>query len=567
MRKITLLIVIFCVQIAFSQVPDWQWARSMNIHFNTWKQYAAIDNNGNTIVITDFITPTVTFGNITVTNDSPSYYYSDIALVKYDNQGNVVWAKRYGGPDMDQATAITTDQAGNFYIAGGFLGSIVFDSVTLTAGPTGAAGNFIAKFNADGNLIFAKKVTNDSSATAINSIKTDDAENIYLTGFFNTPSIQLGVITLNYEDYNSAGAGSSNRSYVAKMDSQGNYLWAKASQSSDAHYIGIMPYGLDVDTNGNVYVGGHFGCNTIRFGAITLTKTAPIYNFNFNMYLVKYDSNGNELWARNTGSNYDNGTCTRTVKTDSQNNVYAAGYFSNTINFGATTLNATGGSQQFIVKYDTDGNVLWAKAASATPGYNTIHAIDVDENNNVFTAGTYNNTQMDFGNGVSLTNSIVTDGAVFVVKYTSGGDAVWARKATSLNANNALNIECKSENEIYVCGTFNNPTMTFGNQMVTKSENNVDLYLAKLYYEPLSTTDWNANKVKVYPNPAKDKLFLSQSDFTTYTIYNIVGAKVTSGSLHPEAGTIDVGMLTKGIYMLQLSKSELKSETIKIIKE
>jgi len=566
MQKITLLITLFCIRFAFSQVPDWQWARNMDIHFNTWKQFSAVDANGNNIVITDFITPTITFGNITLSNYSPSYYYSDIAIVKYDNQGNVVWAKSYGGPRVDQATAITIDQAGNFYIVGGFLDSIVFDSVTLTADPTGAAGNFIAKFDTNGNLIFAKKVTNDSSATAINCIKTDNAENIYLTGFFNTPSIQLGSITLNYEDYISAG--SSNRSYVAKMDSQGNYLWAKASQSSDAHYLGIMPYGLDVDTNGNVYVGGHFGCNTIRFGAITLTKTATIYTFNFNMYLVKYDTNGNELWARNTGSNYDNGTCTRTVKTDLNNNVYAAGYFSNTVNFGTTTLNASGGSQQFIVKYDPSGNVLWAKAATATAGYNTIHSIDVDENNCLYTAGTYNNTQLNFGNGVSLTNTVPTDGAVFVVKYTSEGEAVWARKATSLNANNGLNIDCKSQNEIYVCGTFNNPTMTFGNQMVTKSENNSDLYLAKLYYEPLGTTDWNLNESKVYPNPATDKLFLSQPEaFTTYTIYNMVGAKVISGSIRRETGSIDINRLTKGVYILQLSNNGSKSETIKIIKE
>ncbi|MPT35384.1 MAG: T9SS type A sorting domain-containing protein [Flavobacterium sp.] len=567
MQKMILLIALFGVQIAFSQVPDWHWARSMGIHYNSVKQFTAVDPSGNSIVITDFITPSITFGNITVYNDSPSYYYSDIAIVKYDNQGNVVWAKAYGGPRVDQATAITTDTAGNFYIAGGFLDTITFDSVTLTADPFGVAGNFIAKFDTNGNLIFAKKVTNDSSGTVIRMIKTDNAENIYLTGFFNTPSIQMGAITLNYEDYNSAGLGSSYRTYVAKMDSQGNYLWAKASQSNDAHYMGIIPFGLDVDTNGNVYVGGHFGCNTIRFGTITLTKNTT-YNYNFNMYLVKYDSNGNEIWARNAGSSYDNGTCTLAVKTDLNNNIYAAGYFSNIVSFGDAILSASGGSQQFIVKYDPSGNVLWAKAATATAGFNTIHSIDVDENNSLYTAGTYNNTQLNFGNGVTLTNPVPTDGAVFVVKYTPGGEAVWARKATSLNANNTLNIDCKSQNELYICGTFNNPTMTFGNQTVTKSENNYDLYLAKLYYEPLSTTDWNANKVQVYPNPAKDQLFINQPEaYTNYSVYNVSGAKITSGMIRPETGSIDVSELTKGIYILQLSDNGSKTAVIKIIKE
>jgi hypothetical protein len=286
------------------------------------------------------------------------------------------------------------------------------------------------------------------------------------------------------------------------------------------------------------------------------------------MYLVKYDSNGNEIWARNAGSSYDNGTCTLAVKTDLNNNIYAAGYFSNIVSFGDAILSASGGSQQFLVKYDTNGNVLWAKTANSGSGYNAIHSMDIDGNNNLYTAGTFGNAQLNFGNGVQLTNAVVPDGAVFVVKYTPGGDAVWARKAASLNINNTLNLVCKSQNELYICGTFNNPTMTFGNQTVTKSENNYDLYLAKLYYEPLSTTDWNANKVQVYPNPAKDQLFINQPEaYTTYILYNVFGAKITSGMIRSETGSIDVSELTKGIYILQLSDNGSKTAVIKIIKE
>lgn len=562
MRIITLLIILFFTQITSSQTPDWEWARNMDIHFNTVKQFSVVDSNGDIIVITDFITPTITFGGITVNNYSPSYYYADIAIVKYDNQGNVVWAKSFGGPRVDQATSIAADDSGNFYIAGGFMDSITFDSVTLTGNPT---GNFIVKFDANGNVVFAKKVTEDNSATVVNVLKTDGNQNIYLTGIFNTPSVTFGNIVLNYEGYSSAG--SSNRAYVAKMDNQGNYLWVKTAQSNEAHTIGIVPYGLDVDTNGSVYTGGYFGCNTIRFGAITLTKTITS-GYNMNMYLVKYDSNGNEIWGRNTGSNYENETSTRTVKTDLENNVYAAGYYTNTVNFGGTTLMSSGGSQQFIVKYDPNGNVLWAKAANSNFGYNSIHSLDVDENNDLYTAGTYINTQMDFGNGVTLTNPVSTDGAVFVVKYTPQGQAVWARKALSLNGNNTLSIDCKAQNEIYITGTFNNPTLTFGNQTITKSENTFNLFLAKLYYEPLSTSDWDQNKVKVFPNPVKDHLVISQpGNYTAYSLYTILGTKVKAGNIRPETGTIDLSILAKGVYLLQLQNPEANSETIKIIKE
>lgn len=560
MRKITLLLAIFCFQIVCAQTPDWQWVRNMNLHFNTMRQFSAVDSNGDIIVITDFITPTVTFGGITVNNYSPSYYYADMAIVKYDNQGNVIWAKSYGGPRVDTATAITTDNSGNFYVAGGFMDSITFDSVTLTSDST---GNFVVKFDTNGNVVFAKKVTDDSAATTVNVIRVDSNANIYLTGIFNTPSVIFGNITLNYEDY----TGSSNRAYVAKMDNQGNYLWAKTAQSTDNHSTGIVSYGMDVDTNGNVYVGGFFGCNTVRFGTVTITKTITSV-YNMNMYLVKYDANGTEMWARNTGSTYENETATRTVKTDLQNNVYAAGYFTNTVNFGNTTLMSSGGSQQFIVKYDPSGTVLWAKGANADYGFNTIHSIDIDQNNNLYTAGTYANSQLNFGNGVVLSNPIPVAGALFVVKYTPTGEAVWGRKANPFNANNLISIDCKSQNEIYVTGVLSDSAVNFGNQVVTKSENTFDLFLAKLYYEPLSTTDWDQTKVKVYPNPVKDVLSISNPDaYTTYALYTILGSKVAVGFIRPELATIDLSSLSKGVYMLQLLHSETKSETIKIIKE
>ncbi len=561
MQKMILLIALFGVQIAFSQVPDWQWVRNMDLYFDTGRHCSAVDSNGDVIVITDFRMPEITFGNITLYNDSPSYYYADIAIVKYDSQGNVLWAKKYGGPKTDFSNAVATDAFGNFYISGGFNETIKLGSFTLT---TFTVGTFIAKFDPNGDVIFAKKITEEGPGWAT-KIKTDTAGNVYLTGSFSTPTITLGTISATVEDF--IDTQSSNRGYVAKMDSQGNYLWLKISQSNHRHFTGVLSYGLDIDTAGNVYNSGQFGCNTLRFGAITLTKTAVGDN-NLNMYLVKYDPDGNELWARNAGSNQNTATNSRTVKTDLENNVYAAGSFSNSINFDQTTLTSSGDSQQFIVKYDAGGNVLWAKNANAPAGYNAIYDLDTDENNNLYTAGVFNTTKMDFGNGVLLTNPSAPQGAVAVVRYTPQGEAVWGRKAFSLSWYNMVNIHCKSENELYLSGCYNTSVMNFGDHTITKSEESNNQFLAKLSFDPLTTTSWNTHNIKVYPNPVQHQLYMDHSEvFTTYTLYNVLGIKVASGGIRLETGSINVGFLSKGVYLLQLSNSESKSETIKIIKE
>ncbi|UUC45225.1 T9SS type A sorting domain-containing protein [Flavobacterium cerinum] len=561
MRIITLLLVLFSFQIANAQIPDWEWVKNMDMTNNNWRRSITTDNNGDVIVITDFTKPTITFGNITINNDSPSYYYSDIAMVKYDSQGNVKWAKRFGGPKTDWSFAITTDNAGNIYFTGGYQETITIDSFTLTAF---TLGYYIAKLDTNGNTVFVKKITNEE-IIACNVLKTDNDGNVYLTGIFSIPTVTFDAIVIENEGFQNAL--SSDRSYVAKMDGNGNYLWVKASQSPHRHFTGVESIGLAVDDAGNVYNSGKFGCNTLKFGAITVTKSIG-NDANYNMYLVKYDTNGNEMWVRSTGSTTGTQTCARAVKTDSDGNVYTAGFFSDSVNFGNTTLNSSGGEQQFIVKYNPNGDVIWIRNANAPAGHNAICSIDTDENNNLYTTGIFNNAQVDFGNGVVLTNPVEIDGALFVVKYTPEGEAVWGRKALSLNKFNFVNINCVTENDIYISSSYNGTGMTFGNHTIVKSEENYNQFLAKLAYNPLNTTDWDQNSTKVYPNPVKEQLTISNPEqFKTYRLYTMLGVKVKEGTIREEINTIDLSSLAKGIYLLELANPQSRSETIKIIKE
>ena len=62
-------------------------------------------------------------------------------VVKYDEAGNVVWAKRAGGNGIDFCFDISADNSGNTYITGSFNGTATFGGTTLTNGPF-----FIAKY-------------------------------------------------------------------------------------------------------------------------------------------------------------------------------------------------------------------------------------------------------------------------------------------------------------------------------------------------------------------------------------------------------------------------------------
>ena len=118
---------------------------------------------------------------------------------------------------------------------------------------------------------------------------------------------------------------------------------------------------IAVDANGNSYVTGYFYSSTITFGLTTLTNSG-VYS---DIFVVKYDSSGNVVWAKNTGgTNEDKGYG---IAVDAIGNSYVTGWFSSsTITFGSTTLTNSGSDDIFVVKYDSSGNVMRAKSAGGT---------------------------------------------------------------------------------------------------------------------------------------------------------------------------------------------------------
>ena len=82
------------------------------------------------------------------------------------------------------------------------------------------------------------------------------------------------------------------------------------------------------------------------------------------MYIVKYDAMGNVMWAKSAGGTGSD--LVRGISNDEIGNIYVTGGFdSDSITFGTTTLINEGGYDMYMVKYDTSGNVIWAKGAGS----------------------------------------------------------------------------------------------------------------------------------------------------------------------------------------------------------
>jgi hypothetical protein len=158
---------------------------------------------------------------------------------------------------------------------------------------------------------------------------------------------------------------------------------------------------LGVDNNGNSYAAGLIDSET-HFGDTSLSSL----NEN-DLFVIKYDETGERIWLRASSSNgivkY------RNLFTDPAGNTVITGKFSNTVMFGDYTLVATNAEDGFVVKYDSSGICVGAKAIGNAGG-SLVPAID-NEGSILVSGGFQNVSNFD---GITLTSSGLSD--VFVAK-------------------------------------------------------------------------------------------------------------------------------------------------------
>lgn len=162
---------------------------------------------------------------------------------------------------------------------------------------------------------------------------------------------------------------------------------------------------------------------SVNLGGSTLTSVTPA-----DAFLVKYDVNGNHLWNKQFGSLgasiQPSGSA---VAADGS--VYIIGSYTGTATFGGGSFLAQAGSNDiFLAKFDADGNHLWSKSYGAA-GYDGGRTVAVAPNGEIYIGGIayiphpLSGVQLNFG-GPNASASFATDvpSAGFVVHLTANGD-------------------------------------------------------------------------------------------------------------------------------------------------
>jgi len=226
---------------------------------------------------------------------------------------------------------------------------------------------------------------------------------------------------------------------------------------------------VTTDSENNICITGEFEQAAI-FDTINLTSQ------NFDLFVAKYNESGELIWVQQATSSND--LFSRTIATDSKNNVYIAGNFLDSLFIGDTIATSTINIKTaFLAKYNSNGQFLWVRTAFSN-SFATAYSIAVNANDEIYVDGMFEDS-LTFSNNITLYNLPFVH-SVFVAKFDDLGNLIGARKIAGLDCVHSSFIYVDNYNNYYINGlVFDNANIgnitiynTNGLNFIAKYDNN-----------------------------------------------------------------------------------------------
>ena len=318
---------------------QWMWVETGGVT-NYGHTFTSIDTFQNgTSIVSGYYRDSIQLGSFSE-NRPGQRTDSNIVVAMIDKYGDWQWASFVGNSQDNDAYDITTSIDGGAYVTGRtYVPTTHFGDVELRANSTGYPA-FIAKINQYGVWQWAEtwdSYTQNSHGLAVTS---DSYDNVYFAGTMHGTNTKDGV---------SYASGGNQNSFIAKLDSNGTWLWVKEVECSCSNSILSMA----IDVRDNVILGGTHSAQ-IQLGTLQITNAGG----STDIYLAKINSTGSWQFALSAGS--ASGDSVGGVFSDRAGNAFISGAMGDgSGKFGAIKRQNNVGDDWFIAKlssdYDEDG--------------------------------------------------------------------------------------------------------------------------------------------------------------------------------------------------------------------
>jgi WD40 repeat protein len=381
------------------------WSKVYGAGFGAQVVYdIAVTPDGDLVVVGGFA-GTIDFGGQLMASTGSS----DIFVAKLKANGDHVWSKRFGDASSQRAFTVAVDSTGAIYVGGNVSGSVDFGDAKILMSK-GGDDAFVAKFNPDGDLVWAK-LFGDTASEGVKKIRVTKANQLIVAGAF-TGALSLGGPTLT-----SAGAADI---FVAKLSSDGFHSTSR--RYGGTGFDGLN--GLAIDSTDAVILTGGFDTT------IDLIPGAPLTSAGSrDVFVAKLSSSTlSTVWARRWGdADYQEG---HDVAVTLGDEVALSGSFKSAIDFGVNTLKTADAAAEnlYVARLTPAGDVVGATSFGDASTNVDMTRLAYDAKNDHFVmAGDFTGS-MEFGGG-PLVGTLGDD--PFLVKLTNAGKHVAAKSFLS----------------------------------------------------------------------------------------------------------------------------------------
>lgn len=335
------------------------------------------------------------------------------------------WARRFGGPEGDEAAAVAVDGQGSVYVIGQITGEVAFDDIVLEG--AGHSDIFVAKLSPAGEVQWARAIGGSGHDFGTGIGVSPDGKIIILGVFAD--DVQVGGRILR--------ARGPQDTLLAALSADGEPLWARGLSSP----VWDMGTALALDANGDIVVAGSFS-GTLDVGD-RIGEQVLHSGGDADAFVARFGADGAPVWARRLGGEgWDEATG---VAVDREGRAVVVGSSTDTTT-GATT-NAVGGSA-FVAVHGPGGEELWSQRMGERG--TQAQGVAVGPDRRILVAGCFEG-EVSLG-GPALESAGGQD--LFVASYDSTGEHVWSRGSGGPEADCARAILVTGTGDFVVAGAF-----------------------------------------------------------------------------------------------------------------
>jgi hypothetical protein len=573
--KFLLLLFLIC-STTFGQ--SWQWGKrggaveALTINYVNRQEetYSVITDNSKNIYGLSRVGFTgLDIDNISKTNFDGGTTPFDYALFSFACDGTYRWSKIIGGSGDEIIHPLQTDAQNNLYVAGKFglcteestsYPSRIENDFINTSGVCRTL--FLVKYNADGTLQWMKRPqpigvnpSIDTSQTTSSGIQVDSLGNIYWLVFLPQGTYADGAFINNQTGSNL---------FILKYDSNGNFISAIPIDMDFTGSFGAKIIFKMNPNNGNFYFSARKldGTDTAILSGNTITH---------GLFLACYNSQGTYLWHREDTSTEGGYLTIYDIEFDAQNNIYLGGQM---IGYGLNSFLGFSIPEALIPHYVLKINptatlVLWS---SYSNGFSNNYG-DIVLNGNELGYTSYCGSTFTWGNQTLNANTNGDGQEVLLARFNKDNGACigLSRIPGNAGANDVGAAITADASGDYILGGSIGGTLTFNNnQQIFNSGSQSDFFVAKYASQacsPLAVNESEIAKIKLYPNPASDLLYITIQEPTKYIVYNMLGVRVMEGQLVDGNQGLEVKALASGYYVIQLGDGNRTNQRLKFIKQ